>query len=145
MIHVYAVIGHRPNLPLSMVAKRGLHHKSGKRSYPYVKKSFKTVEFKSIQQFCLQLDIVSQQKQRKFEMPMRRSEATPVETRNQRLLCAFLYKEVITKMDTLQVICDVVAQGLDRQYCHHYQLEHLLGYIFPKMDGPLLAVKMVFN
>ena len=63
VIHVYAVIETRTIIYFPYTKYGGLErpHKSGTRSYPYVKKWFKNsaAEFQLIQQFWLQLDIVS--------------------------------------------------------------------------------------
>ena len=61
VIHVYVVNGHRPNFPHTKVWWLREASQSGKTFIPLCEKH-SMAEFQAIQQFWLQLDVVSQQK-----------------------------------------------------------------------------------
>ena len=96
MCDTCVVIRTRPNFPYTKYGGRERTHESGKRSYPYVKKSFKT------QHGRIPIDpailpaighgFIAQKKKKKLKMPTSGSEATPAETRNRRLF--FLLKVI---------------------------------------------------
>ena len=68
-----------------MVAKRGLSNQANVHTPMWKCSKHSKAEFQSIQQFWLQLDIVSQHKKYKYKCRRGGSEATHSETRNRRL------------------------------------------------------------
>ena len=76
----------RPNFSYTKYGGLERSHKSGKRSYPYVKKLFKTQC--GIDPAMLVATIISYKKL-KIKILMRGSEAMRVETRNRRLFFFF--------------------------------------------------------